>query len=340
MIDIRTRVEIPVDNINYNSQITAVLELLTKQIQLEQTIDGDRKHIFRLRNIIRGIKLISSMPKITSLRDLGPCKGIGDGIRRRIGEILLTGTLKEVQDVNDEVRAVIDLGKVHGIGPKILATLYHSGIRSVSALRQAIEQEHAALLPAKIYTPSRIALRYHEDLVQRVPRDLITQIERYLRDYIPASSIYQVCGSYRRGARTSGDIDVLIAESDDLPNLTPLLESLQEERFLVAQLSGGHDSYHGICCFGGRYCRIDFLLTTETEYYPALLHFTGSGLFNQIIRWHANKQGYKLTNHGMFWREQSDHPDRKSIPESGFQSEKEIFDFLGINYLEPHERDL
>lgn len=342
MIDIRTRAvsEIPLDeSINYNSQITDVLEHLTKQIQLEQTIDGDRKHGFRLRNINRGIKLISTMPKINSLRDLGPCKGIGDGIRRRVAEILLTGTLQEVQNVNDEVRAVIDLGKVHGIGPKTLATLYHNGIRSVTALRQAIDQEHVMSLPVKISTPSRIALRYHEDIIQRIPRDVITRIERYLRDYIPSTSTYQVCGSYRRGAKTSGDIDVLIMTSDSLPNLTPLLESLQEERFLVAQLSGGHESYHGICCFGGRYCRIDFLLTSESEYYPALLHFTGSGLFNQIIRWHANKQGYKLTNHGMFWRE-GEYPDRKSIPESGFHSEREIFDFLGIYYLEPNERDL
>jgi len=343
MIDIRTPngavTEIPLDT-NINIHITNVLEQLTTHIQLQQIIDGDAKHIFRLRNIRRGIKLISTMPKINSIRDLGHCKGIGDGIRRRVAEILLTGTLQEIQDVDDEVRAVIELSKVHGIGPKNLAILYHNGIRSISALRQAIKHEQAEPLPTKIYTPSRIALRYHEDITQRIPRSLIVQVERYLRDYIPLSSTFQICGSYRRGAKTSGDIDVLLMASDSLPDLTPLIETLQLEGFLVAQLSGGHESYHGICYIGGRYCRIDFLLTSEIEYYPALLHFTGSGLFNQIIRWHANKQGYKLTNHGIIWRADSEYPNRKPIPETGFHSEKEIFDFLGINYLEPHERDL
>lgn len=336
MIDIRTRTIVSSESINYNKKITDVLEQLTIQIQMEQIIDGDRKHGFRLRNIKRGIKLISTMPAIKTLRDVGNSKGIGDGIRRRIGEILRTGTLDEVQSLSADVRNVCNLGNVHGIGPKLLATLYHAGIRSIPELQMAIDND---TLPygIKIFTSTRIALRYHNDIVKRVPRPLINLINRYLMDYIPSESKFQICGSYRRGALASGDIDILIMKSDSLPTLTPLIESLQDEGFLIAQLAGGTEKYNGICYFGGRYCRIDFLLTNESEYYPALLHFTGSGLFNQIIRWHANKQGYKLSNHGITWRP-GEFVNQKKIPE--FHSEQDIFDFLGIRYLEPNEREL
>jgi DNA polymerase/3'-5' exonuclease PolX len=335
MIDVKTPTQD--DEINYNQKITDVLEQLIYQIQLEQIIDGDQKHGFRLRNIKRGIKLISSMVEIHELKDLVNVRGIGDGIRRRVGEILKTGTLDEVQSVNEEVRAICKLGKVHGIGPKLLGTLYHKGIRSITDLQTAIATN---TLPegVKIFTPSRIALRYHHDLAIRIPRELIDRIRRYLQDHIPVDSDFQVAGSYRRGAKTSGDIDILVMSSDSLPSLAPLIQALQDDGFLVAQLSGGSEKYNGICYFNGRYCRIDFLLTRETEYYPALLHFTGSGLFNQIIRWHANKQGYKLSNLGVSWRPGDDYPERKPIPT--FDSEKAIFDFLGIRYLKPAERDL
>lgn len=339
MIDIRSvDASLPVDeNINYNQHITDVLEQLIDQIKLEQIIDGDKKHVFRLRNIKRAIKLISAMPKITTLRSLPKSKGIGDGIKRRVGEILRTNTLEEVQNVNDEVRAVVELGKVHGVGPKMLANLYHNGIRSINTFRSAVETG-VPELPVKVQTPTKIALRYHDDLKKRLPRELISDIERYLQDYIPTT--FQVCGSYRRGAQTSGDIDILIMRNEHLINLAPLLHDLQEEGFLTAQLSGGHEKYNGICYFRGRYCRIDLLLTDEEAYYPALLHFTGSGLFNQIIRWHANQQGYKLSNLGLTWRQDPESCSLERKPVPTFTSEKDIFDFLGIRYLEPKERDI
>lgn len=338
VIDIRSRTTVSSDDgINYNQRITDVLEHLVTKIQIEMIIDGDRKHSFRLRNIRRGIKLISGMAEIRTIKDLVHINGIGDGIRRRVNEILNTGTLEDIQEIqkNVTVKDICLLSQVHGIGPKLLTTLYHSGIRSISQLRAAID---SGTLPygVKIYIPTRIALRYHDDLVKPVPRDLIDGIGHYLKDHIPSTSTFEICGSYRRGAKCSGDIDVLIMTSDALPSLAPLVETLQDEGFLIALLSGGPDKYNGICYFHGQYCRIDLLLTSESEYYPALLHFTGSGLFNQIIRWHANKQGYKLSNLGLSYR--PGRSQEEPIPE--FQSEKDIFDFLGIRYLEPNDRDL
>tara|TARA_A100001015_G_C14960213_1_gene700541 strand:- start:591 stop:1574 length:984 start_codon:yes stop_codon:yes gene_type:complete len=327
MIDIKTRSnEIGIGTINHNSNITDILEKLVEQIKFEQVIDGDRKHIFRLRNIKRGIKIIKTLPKINKSIELPKAKGIGEGIRSRVAEILRSGQLKELTQTADEVKNVVELGKVHGIGPKLLATLYHQNIRSIDQFKEAVLSGNV-----KANIATKIALKYHNDITSRIPSELIDKVKIYLKDQIPSQ--FEICGSYRRGAKTSGDIDVLIMKSDYLPNLTSLVKVLEDDGFLTSALSSGSDKYNGICFFGGRYCRIDLLLTDESQYYPALLHFTGSGLFNQIIRFYANKKGYKLSNLGLFSRETGELV-------KCFDSEREIFSYLDIRYLTPQERDL
>lgn len=328
MIDIRTY-QVPMnEGINYNIIITTVLERLTEHIQFEQIIDGDNKHFYRLRSIRGGIKLITDMPKLHHIRDL-KAKGIGEGIRRRVAEILSTGTLRELEDAPINTKELINMSKVHGIGPKMLSSLYHKGIRSIDELRTAIEMNQV-----KVTAATRVALKYHTEITTRIPRALIDQISTYIKDYI--STEFEICGSYRRGKATSGDIDVLVKTSPNVPTLKLLIKTLESTGFLVAKLSSGDDSYRGICFFADRHCRIDFLLTSEDHYYPALLHFTGSGLFNQIIRHHAERQGFKLSNHGLNYRHPM--PDDPIIPK--FKNEREIFDYLNVRYLDPTERDL
>lgn len=55
--------------------------------------------------------------------------------------------------------------------------------------------------------------RYFDDFEKKIPRTEITEIEQMLKKYIYELNeeyIITVCGSYRRGKETSGDIDVLI----------------------------------------------------------------------------------------------------------------------------------
>ena len=59
----------------------------------------------------------------------------------------------------------------------------------------------------------RIGLKYFQDFEERIPRKEIEATEKILRSEIqrldPDYEI-TICGSYRRGLPTSGDIDVLL----------------------------------------------------------------------------------------------------------------------------------
>lgn len=66
----------------------------------------------------------------------------------------------------------------------------------------------------------------------------------------------QICGSYRRGRATCGDVDVLITKTDDKPvkgMLEQILVRLEKQGFLKERLSNsrntdkGSEMYMGVC---------------------------------------------------------------------------------------------
>jgi DNA polymerase/3'-5' exonuclease PolX len=68
------------------------------------------------------------------------------------------------------------------------------------------------------------------------------------------------------------------------------------------------------------------------QYFPALLHFTGSGFFNNQLRSYAIEKGFHLSEFSLTQKGDS-HPLKVS-------SEKDIFDYLKVDYLKPEERSL
>jgi NAD-dependent DNA ligase len=82
--------------------------------------------------------------------------------------------------------------------------------------------------------------------------------------------------------------------------------------------------------------RVDFLYAPPNEYAFAILYFTGSKIFNTVMRQKALNQGYTLNEHGICHLT----ADKKkgSQVSQPFPNEKAIFDFLGMPYRTPLER--
>ena len=64
----------------------------------------------------------------------------------------------------------------------------------------------------------------------------------------------------------------------------------------------------------------------------AILYFTGSSEFNVRMREDALANGYTMNEYSM------KHTVNKEIIDHNFTTEKEIFDFMGYDYLEPEMR--
>jgi DNA polymerase/3'-5' exonuclease PolX len=161
-------------------------------------------------------------------------------------------------------------------------------------------------------------------------------------------------GSYRRRAADSGDIDVLIrvptgtTASQCKEQLAKYVKQLKEVGYIQEVLALGGHKCMAICRTDdtGTARRLDLLMTPEEEYAYALLYFTGSDRFNVAFRQHALKKGLTLNEHRMEWVQvmRSEVPAlRSEVPAlrsevPALRSEKDIFDYLGLRYVEPWDR--
>jgi DNA polymerase/3'-5' exonuclease PolX len=84
--------------------------------------------------------------------------------------------------------------------------------------------------------------------------------------------------------------------------------------------------------YNGKPRRLDLLMTPDEEYAYAILYFTGSDIFNVAFRTYCENKGYKLNEHTLT-------PIRAGVPTVPYmKTEKDIFKFLGLRYIDPSKR--
>lgn len=91
--------------------------------------------------------------------------------------------------------------------------------------------------------------------------------------------------------------------------------------------------------------RLDIKVYPAEQYPSALLYFTGSANFNRSMRLFADKSGFLLNDYGLFKRSTAERSrnerqhDRSSHGDPiRCLSEKDIFTYLKLQYVEPHRR--
>ena len=295
--------------------------------------------------------------------DLEKYKGIGKGTIARMNEILSTKKLKEIEEfmnnINEgEVRnvAIEELKKVYGIGEVIASKLYdENNIKNIGDLQKAVDSGKIELTDAQ-----QMGLKYYKDINERIPRSEMKLFDTMLQKIVHKVNnnlIFNIAGSYRRERPDSGDIDVLITHKDyneekskNSTFISDILEKLRESNLLLANLGSGNTKFNGIIKLNsnGKARRIDIRFVPYISYYPALLYFTGSGNFNIEMRVRAKNMGYKLSEYYLS-KIQTSKPilPGKTINKKDIigetpvpvKSEKEIFDVLSMDYLEPKDRE-
>ena len=257
--------------------------------------------------------------------------GIGPTIMEKLNEYVSTGTLRILE--REKNNPINILGEIYGVGPKKAKDLVDAGITSVGQLRGKQEL---------LNDIQRVGLKYYEDILARVPRAEIDQYkakfeEAFNKVKVPDSH-FEIVGSYRRGAAESGDIDVIITSSD--PKMfKAFVEELKKMGIILPDgiLSFGPSKALVITKLEGAPFarRVDFLYTNQEEYPFAILYFTGSKIFNTVMRGRALALGYSLNEHGMY---KMDGKKKGEKVADVFKSEKDIFDFLGMEFKDPRDR--
>lgn len=204
---------------------------------------------------------------------------------------------------------------------------------------------------AKLNHHQLIGIKYFYDILQRIPRKEIEFTEKFLKRVITrinSELILTVCGSYRRGKTTSGDIDTLITHpkiktEEDFKNsklniLGTFVKQLEILGYLTDHLTDfGGTKYMGIGLYAKKFKiarRIDVRFVPYNSYGAAVLYFTGSKEFNTNMRKHAIKKGYTLNEYGLYKKEGG----KKILVEC--TKEEDIFTKLDYTYVKPTDRNV
>ena len=317
---------------DYKSRLIDALDTMRKKEVLE-------KQTFRARayaTVIRQLK--ERADPVTCYEDIHHFQGVGEKIREKIKEIMETGQLQSAERVKEThaTDAMDVLQHIYGVGPAKVRELIQLGIRTVEQLRAEVEKN-----PHLLNEKQKIGLQYYEELRERIPREEMEAHRDLLPTYLPDEMKdweTEIVGSFRRGLASSGDIDMLIRVPPLITNqkakalLALYVTRMKEAGYIEEVLALGEHKCMAICRLG-KARRLDLLLTPDEEYAYAILYFTGSDQFNVAFRHHALEKGYTLNEHRLTaLRIQGDGP----IPQ--MVSEKDIFRFLGLRYVEPHQR--
>ena len=311
--------------IRYNEQFIDLMEKLSS-IMLKQ---GEP---FRARAYQKAQETLMSYPEdILSVEQLKGKPGIGATILEKLNEYVNTGTLKILE--REKNNPVNILGEIYGVGPKKAKELVEKGITTIEKLR-----EH----PEVLNDVQKVGLKYYEDILKRIPRSEIVEYEKIFdADFKKISggdskSRMEIVGSYRRGAESSGDIDVII--TSETPSVfIKFIDELIKEKIILEVLSRGPTKCLVIAKIPSSDSarRVDFLYTTPEEYPFSVLYFTGSKIFNTVMRHEALQMGLTMNEHGLYKMEGKKKGDKVNAK---FKDEKDIFDYLNLVYKSPVER--
>lgn len=299
-------------------------------------INKPKNFSFKINSFKKVIQIISNLDYDISLDNLKKNNLFSDKINNRIKEILINGSLSELNDNtlsnnnnNNNINSINHIKKlitITGIGPSKAKQLIDKNIY----FDNLINAKHDSNLLTDLTHHQKIGLLYYNDLQKKIPRNIIDNINLYLNKLLPDLN-YIICGSYRRKKDFSGDIDILI-ENNNNYNLKDIINILHKKKFLIAHLTSNvKTKYMGICKLDSfkQYMRIDIRLIDTNSFPYATLYFTGSKNTNTFMRQQAIKLGFKLNEYALF--------DRFNNP-IYLSSEQQIFECLNLNYIEPENR--
>lgn len=312
---------------------------IIKYLSILERADTFRRKPFQARAYSEAIDQLKSIQgPVTTLQDVEGLSGFGKKLKEKVEEIITTGKLKAAEEASKELKLdlIDELLGIHGVGPVKAQELITSGVTSIADLRQKLAAD-----PSILNDVQTLGLKHYEDSQLRIPRAEMAKHEEFIINALHEEFQGVVVGSYRRGAENSGDIDVLLTLPDRMSAknqgalFTEIVDLLRGEKYIVDTLAQGPKKFLGYVKLKGKnkhVRRLDLLMLPESEYAYAILYFTGSKNFNKAFRAYALQKGYTLNEHRL-------EPIKEGVPAvPKMKTEQDIFDFLGLQYVEPTMR--
>ena len=251
---------------------------------------------------------------------------VGGGIAERVGELLGTGRIADLDALRAETPVdIMALTALEGVGPKMAKLLYDElGVCTLADLEQAARAGKVRGLPHSGEKTEQKILKGLELLKQRSGRrplgdvlDLARDIEARLAAVAGVTQA-AVAGSVRRRRELIGDLDFLVVAPDAAPVMRAFLAMPE-----VAHVYGSGTTKAMVRLHTGM--DADLRVVPAESFGAALHYFTGSKDHNVALRRIAIARGLKLNEYGVFDGERS----------LAGRTEADVYAALGLPYIPP-----
>ena len=303
--------------------------------EVADLLEIEGANAFRVRAYRNAARTLRDLPQaVTGMvaegADLTDLPGVGEDLASQIREIVATGELSRLRDLEAEVPpGLTEVLGIAGLGPKRVQALHANlGVETLGDLE-------AAAKSGKIRSLSGFGEKTEANILhelatrgsgekrtrRRVAEEVAEPLAAYLRDVAGVEQV-TVAGSYRRRKETVGDLDILATCTADSPVIARFV-AYEDVRDVVSQ---GRTRSTVILKNG---LQVDLRVLAQESYGAALHYFTGSKAHNIHVRKMGVEAGLKINEYGVF-------RDDARIAGS---TEREVYDAVGLPYIPPELRE-
>ena len=335
------------------------IEILKELKFYNKNYEKEHFKALKYENAIEALKDFSE--ELTNSSQIKNIPNIVKAMTEKLDELIKTNKVKKLELLKEKYPEGAEEYKkekikeifmtIHGIGDTTAQEIVDLNILTIEELKKRKDEKlrgkkkNLPLLTKK----QQKGLVYLEETKERIPRSEIIEFEKLFKkefmellnekDESLENHIFEITGSYRRGKPDSGDIDLLFTAYNNNKSIYyDFKNRLVSKNIIVAELTNGTNKSMviGKLTPESKARRIDLLYATPEERPFALLYFTGSKEFNTAMRQHALNQELTLNEHEF----QKINKNKEKIGKVTqlFKTEKDIFDYLNMEYKEPHQR--
>jgi DNA polymerase IV len=310
----------------------------------------------RIWNVVRALPT-----KVTSGAQLQHLPAVKTEWVQKIDQLIRNGELSVQRELAEATPVMKLFRKILWTGKQRCWTMYQAGCRTIDDVRAWPTLDER----------QKLGLQYFEDVNTPIPRSHVEaygkMIAEVAHELDPLLTV-EILGSHARGEDPCSDVDFLISHPEigkELSGLRALTEQLNRRGVVKHVLN--RDTLHYTPKFGKRQSsndvwwqslpdaeaygfrlvmalarltptskmsRVDFFACSCRSVAPMRLYLTGNVWFNRKLRQHAERnKGYLLCNSAFGKKEGTNviplHP----------KTELEIFEYLGLDYVHPTQRN-
>ncbi len=312
------------------------LEIARLFYEMAALLEVKNESRFRMRAYQRAAQTLETLTEdvaaVAARGQLTALSGIGRDLAARIDEYLTTGRLAQLDTLRADLPpAFLSLLEVRGLGPKTAKLLWDRlGVDSVDRLEHVCQTGEIRTLPGVREKTCANILKGIAAWRAGRSRTLLSQALAVAAQVVDALRAHggveriEVAGSLRRRRETVKDIDILVT-SVEPARVVATLVTLPSVLEVLAQ----GDTRASVRHQDG--LQIDLRVVEPQAFGAALQYFTGSKGHNVRLRELARRQGFSISEYGVF--------DERTGARVAGATEEEVYAAVGLAWVPPELRE-